>query len=117
MDLLAYFKRHEEIKYTIFSEIAGFFKIELCVGKSEEYLMDDFNNYYNEIEYYHLADDEFLDEFYKLNQGKIQEFSRNWYDFNQVPEDRKKITLLDYYMNEMAWSNYNNILQMAKEVV
>jgi hypothetical protein len=79
--------------------------------------MDDFNNYYNEIEYYHLADDEFLDEFYKLNQGKIQEFSHNWYDFNQVPEDRKKMTLLDYYMNEMAWSNYNNILQMAKEAV
>ncbi|MCW3498728.1 hypothetical protein [Burkholderia cenocepacia] len=81
---------------------------------SKDSFMDNFNDEYNQIDYVFTA--KLLNDFYDSKHDKYRPlFERDWYSLDTINDERQKKTLLlDYMLNDFAWSNFEDIWQSRK---
>ncbi len=106
-----YFNKLNSLKSTVFNELVASYRFNNYEG-DDDFFMDNLNRHFNEIVYPYTKS--FVRDFAKRNPDLFGKFSRDWYDINALPEDEQQVQLLDFYLNGYAWSEFSEIVRVAK---
>ncbi|MBU9118414.1 hypothetical protein KTD15_06345 [Burkholderia multivorans] len=108
-----YLSKLNQLENHIINEMVAAYIWNHVDDKNSDDYMDNFNIYYNDIDYTYTK--QFTREFFSRNQALIKEFNRNWFDLNTLEKSEQPIRLLDYHLNHFAWNNFHKIVELAKE--